>query len=194
VADSFVTVHSCYSVEEAYVLKNLLEAEGIAVFLADEKTTGFAWHLSNAIGGVKLQVAADQAERAATILESPPDRLTAAELDSLAVEPGPLDCAEEMQDFTGTQGGAADEEENVEVEDNAELPGDGIVQRAWRAAVLGIVICPPTLHLYSLFLLGQLTFSNKEVSPSANAKQVGAFVIDFLAVLFGYVLISNIIR
>ena len=193
-ADDLVTVGACFSVEEAHVLKNLLEAEGISVFLADEKTSGFAWHLSNAIGGVKLQVRADQAERAMTILDSPPDRLTAADLDALAVAPSQSDCDQEMQDISKANGDATDADEDLDEEVDALFPGDAIVQRAWYAAVIGIFVCPPLLHLYSLLLLAQLTFSDMQVSPSANTKQVGAFLIDLVGLLFGYLLFTNIIR
>ncbi len=54
---------------EAHVLKGKLESEGIPCFLVDELTVQ-TYHLySNAIGGVKLQVDVENAEKALKILK-----------------------------------------------------------------------------------------------------------------------------
>lgn len=191
-ADSLVTVCSCFSVEEAYVLKNLLEAEGITVFLADEITTGFAWHLSNAIGGVKLQVPAEQADRAAALLAKPEHRLAASEIDALAETPEPSECEEDRQDLQSASEEPDSEAADSEPDAVPELPGDAIVRRAWNTAIVGIFVCPPTLHLYSLWLLARLALSNREVSPSVSAKQAVAFLIDLLFVFIGYLVFRSI--
>ena len=56
-AGKMVTVATFDMPTEAHLAKGLLEANGLAAFLADELTVGVAWHLSNAVGGIKLQVA-----------------------------------------------------------------------------------------------------------------------------------------
>ena len=60
-----VTVARYDLVPEAYLAKNLLEAEGIPAFL-DEATASDMLHLTSE---VKLQVATEHAQQARTILE-----------------------------------------------------------------------------------------------------------------------------
>ncbi len=52
----FITIKSFEYPHEAQIIKNKLETEGIFVFLKDEYTIQTDNFLSNAIGGVKLQV------------------------------------------------------------------------------------------------------------------------------------------
>jgi hypothetical protein len=63
-----VTVATFSFPYQAHAAKLKLEAEGISVYLADELTIQMDWLLSNAIGGVKVQVPSTQARRARRIL------------------------------------------------------------------------------------------------------------------------------
>lgn len=54
---------------EAQVIKSKLESEGIYVFLKDELTIQIDNFLSNAIGGVKLQVYENDVEKSLEILK-----------------------------------------------------------------------------------------------------------------------------
>ena len=72
-AGKMVTVATFDMPTEAHLAKGLLEANGLTAFLADELTVGVAWHLSNAIGGIKLQVAENDVERATGILATRED-------------------------------------------------------------------------------------------------------------------------
>lgn len=65
----FITIASFLTPEPAYLARARLEAEGIAAFLENESAVGMVGVLSNAVGGVKLQVEEADAERAAEILE-----------------------------------------------------------------------------------------------------------------------------
>jgi len=62
--------------EEAHLLRNRLEAAGIQGFLENEITAS-AWHLSNALGGVKLLVAEEDLEAARAVLAPSAERPTA---------------------------------------------------------------------------------------------------------------------
>ena len=53
---------------EAHIAKGRLEAEGIPAFIAHEHHIWANWMFSHALGGVKLQVAAENAAEAETIL------------------------------------------------------------------------------------------------------------------------------
>ena len=51
-----VTITSYSEPLEAHIVKGRLEAEGIPTFIANEHHISAAWYLSNALGGVKIQV------------------------------------------------------------------------------------------------------------------------------------------
>lgn len=53
---------------QAQIARSQLEAEGIDAWVADEFTIGMQWLYSNALGGVRLQVDAQQLQRAQDIL------------------------------------------------------------------------------------------------------------------------------
>lgn len=62
---ALITVTSVAQQYEAHMLKILLEEEGINVFLQDEV---FAQLYAGALGGIKIQVAAADAEKARKLL------------------------------------------------------------------------------------------------------------------------------
>lgn len=65
----FITVKTFTFPHEAQVLKGRLESEGINVYLQDELTVQAHNFLSNATGGVKLQVWSADMEKAIPILQ-----------------------------------------------------------------------------------------------------------------------------
>ena len=65
-----VTVGIYSHVYEADLAVSRLESEGIMAFAADEFMVNLNWLYSNAIGGVRLQVPAPDAERAREILST----------------------------------------------------------------------------------------------------------------------------
>ncbi|MDM8001207.1 MAG: DUF2007 domain-containing protein [Dehalococcoidia bacterium] len=67
-ANDLVTIATFSHPTEAYVPKSRLEAEGIPSFVADARTIDTYWLYSNAIGGAKLQVRQEDAEKALEIL------------------------------------------------------------------------------------------------------------------------------
>ena len=63
-----VTVGSYPTSAQAALAKNLLEAEGIPAFVAED-ATGDLFHLTSPFGEAKVQVAEEHAANARTILE-----------------------------------------------------------------------------------------------------------------------------
>jgi len=63
-----ITVASYSFPLEAHVAKASLDAAGIPAFIADEQTINMNWLYSNALGGVRLKVLAQDAEKAQEIL------------------------------------------------------------------------------------------------------------------------------
>jgi len=68
--DSFTTIAVFQYSAEAQIIKGRLEAEDIKVFLADEYTVDTDPMVSNAIGGVKLQVYTEKTEIAKNIIRT----------------------------------------------------------------------------------------------------------------------------
>lgn len=54
---------------EAQIARALLESEGVSAFIADEQTINMQWLYSDALGGVRLQVAEEDLLRARSILQ-----------------------------------------------------------------------------------------------------------------------------
>src|SRR5436305_15066889 len=67
--DSWVTVGAFSTAVEAELARNRLAEEGIAAQLGDAEAVTMLWAFSGALGGVKVLVAAEDAERAEAILQ-----------------------------------------------------------------------------------------------------------------------------
>jgi len=65
---NFVTIASFNNIHDLYPLKVNLEHNGIQCFIKDEFSVQVAPYLSNAIGGIKLQVPEEEVEKALEIL------------------------------------------------------------------------------------------------------------------------------
>jgi hypothetical protein len=141
-SDELATIAMFWSPVEANLAKGRLEAAGITAFLQGEEAVAMNWLLSNALGGIKLQVAAQDLERAqaclaevrSTASETPDEAAVQAETEpgSTGREPGPAAPADEEAEPAPTVR-----------EQNAD--------RAWRGAVFGLVFLP--LQLYVFYLL-----------------------------------------
>ncbi len=111
---------------EAAVFRGILEAEGVRAGVFGEAMAGWFWHWVSAIGGVRLVVAEDDAAQALKVLRSQV----------------PIDRNQAMRDVCGG-------EQTCDSAVPAELT------RAWRAAVLGTLLLPVVLSLYSIWILGR---------------------------------------
>lgn len=63
-----VTIAEYTNALQAHIARGRLEAEGLEVHIADEHYITMNWYLSNALGGVKLQVAENKIEQAKEVL------------------------------------------------------------------------------------------------------------------------------
>lgn len=66
-----VTIRRYRDLSEALVARSAVESAGIFCFLKDENTIRLDWQISNMIGGIRLQVAAVDAEAAEAVLNEP---------------------------------------------------------------------------------------------------------------------------
>jgi hypothetical protein len=168
-SNDFVTVATTSTPTEASLIRNHLEAEGIRVFLSDEAAVGMAWYLGNAIGGVKVQVADEDAERAFEILdEHDPVPLSEEDWKTVSDFESGWDEDEEEED--------TEEVPEAAVESASERDLDQEVNRAFKAAVLGIIFFP--LQVYSFFLLLDILFSGLTLTPTQQKKVNIGFLLD----------------
>jgi len=66
-----IIVASFSKLEEAHLLRLRLEAGGVPSFAQDENMVQMDWMYSNAFGGVRVQIAEEDADRAKEIWEEP---------------------------------------------------------------------------------------------------------------------------
>jgi hypothetical protein len=112
----------------AQLLCGRLDAEGIECFIPDENMANQTWHLSRAIGGIRVQVRQIDLERAKQIL----------------AEPGAADLAAEAVPEKKPNG--------VHDEDDGTIgPGDRAAYRSMRVALVSLWLMG-LIHPYSLYL------------------------------------------
>ncbi|NJR76495.1 MAG: DUF2007 domain-containing protein [Scytonema sp. CRU_2_7] len=163
-ANNFVTVATFNNSIEANLAKQRLEAEGIRSFLANESTVDLAWHLTVAVGWIKLQVHESDAAQAKFILGS-------SKLDAQSVAEGDKTTAQEqllVQD-------EAEDDEIIKVS-----WADQTADRAFRVAVIGIIIIFLPFQLYSLWLLLRLLVSRDRISHNRRWKVIAALLLNLL--------------
>jgi hypothetical protein len=151
--DRLVTVATFQDPVAAALAKNYLEDQGIPACLMDEATVATDWLLSNAIGGIKLQVDPFHVERAELLLGQlhPDDDEAPAEPATAPTAIATRETAEELQD------------EHADKE-----PGNLLADQMYRSAIFGLILVP--LQLYTLYLLGSLYLSEGKVSPGRRWK------------------------
>jgi hypothetical protein len=175
-----VTVARFTDPVEASLAKNFLEGAGLPAVLTDAETVAVAWPLSNALGGIKLQVAEPDAPIARTVLRerlygSADDRTeTVREAAEAASRPG--EGGEELPP----------DDESWE-EPGRELTGrEGGAERAFRAAVFGLLFFP--LQFYATYLLLVVLFSPEALDGRARGRAwiAAGINVTFLLALIGF--------
>lgn len=177
-----VTISTFPTPIEANIAKNRLENEGVPSFVNDEATVGIAWHLGNALGGIKVQVAEKDAERARSILADG-----------------------QRPEITREDRGADDQDRQANVDDGADREyvkdgwagNDGAEDQwvdrgpdvgeasnlAFRVSMLGLLF--PPLQLYSLWLLGGVFLGSQPLSPSQKKRCLLTLFIDLPVICLG---------
>lgn len=65
---NWITISTYEYSQQAHIVKNYLESEGVIVFMKDDMTTSVASYYAHAIGGIKLMVKEQDFDRALDIL------------------------------------------------------------------------------------------------------------------------------
>jgi putative signal transducing protein len=164
-SDEIVTIAAFANPFEANLAKQCLEEAGIPAFLADEQTIGVAWHLSIALGGIRLQVRSADASQSMAILEKQADT---GSLSSETAHPSPLDEPSHSEFVTASpQVAMTGREQDAE--------------RAHRAAVVGLVFLP--LQPYVSWLLLKILFSSERLRPKSRRSVWIASAINLVFIL-----------
>ncbi len=154
----FVTLRTFDNPVAAHMARNRLADAGVRAFLANEGFVSTAWHLSNAAGGIRLQVGAEDAPRAAALLE---DR---AQTEAAGWSP------------ESAWGGTGEE-------DTPTTYRERLADRALQIALIGILFFP--LQLYAAWLLLKVIRSPEELRlrHRLNAVAAGAIAVPFLGLV-----------
>lgn len=92
-ADELVTLWRYRDLPEALVARAKLDSQEIWCVLADDNIVRLNWFLSNAVGGIMLQVANDEAQLALELLgEEIPESFSAEEVGEEYRQPGCPNC------------------------------------------------------------------------------------------------------
>jgi tetratricopeptide (TPR) repeat protein len=163
-SERLLTVATFANPVEAHLAKNRLESAGIKAFLEGQETVGMAWHLTNAFGGIKLQVPEADA------------------IDATAI----------LQDNAGDELPADDAEEDLSpaiAEDRAESAPTNREQnadRALRGSILGLLL--PPVQFYVTWLLAKVLVSKTRLGAVQRKHALVAAVIN-LPLMLGFVAI-----
>lgn len=144
--DRLVTIAHYGDTFEASIARNFLENEGITAFLEGAAIVGMAWHLTGAVGGVKLQVAESNAERAVQLLEA---QRHAPHEESFADDFDTDDF--DAEDFDDEDDGEPPKAAKEFADDASRNASEELAARAIRASVLSLMLSP--LVFYAAWLI-----------------------------------------
>jgi hypothetical protein len=169
----------------AHMARQALEAAGIRATVADDQMVGMDWLLSTAVGGVKVQVWEEDAERAAAVLESTFSIPTDGEVaDESGSENSIGDRSETGEAYEPTEEDfAADAEPSVEAPQPPEPVEDRsrLARRAFFAAVIGFPLCP--FAFYALYLCLNASFGPGPITPRGRFELVVAWALTALGII-----------
>lgn len=150
--DELVTVARFDNDMDATLARQCLTGAGIAAFLADQSTVATAWHLTGALGGVKLQVAARDLEEATAVLAQ--------------AQAGELEVEEDWEDD-------GDEEDDEPAD--ARSKREQTVDRSLKSMVLSLLFLP--LALYTGWLLLDVATTEGALGPKHRKRAVLATIV-----------------
>jgi hypothetical protein len=102
-----VTIRRYRDLSEAIVARSMLESNGIVVYLKDENLVRLDWQVSNFIGGIRLQVEADDGATAAELLNQPVPPTIEVDADNEFIQPHCPRCGSTEITFEGASRTAA---------------------------------------------------------------------------------------
>lgn len=197
---------------EAGALQSALEMQGIACTMNNAETVSNLWHLSNAMGGISVQVAEQDWDAAQAVMRAAPggepwvcpscgarvdagfDLCWRCSADPQLLEVGPADECEIGTEATAlpTARPAVEPMSDLPTPEATSIVSDSMLDelsRAWKCAVIGLCLCGIP-NVYSLLLL--LTRIRLDELPEAvRWKFVAAFLVDVIVLVSLWALIAS---
>lgn len=165
--ERLVTIATFPEHASANIARSVLESEGISACLGAETASTMLSYYGMAIGGVKLLVLADQAEKAKALLDA--------------------HSAQDFEEPDATNEEALDDaktfhHDDEEEESPAQRERDARIRRAWAAAIVGVFLCPPALNLYSMYSLLRhgLLIDDPQFKP--NWRSTAALILNLVTI------------
>jgi hypothetical protein len=171
-----VTIATFDEAPKARLAQNALQTAGIQSTVADETLVAMDWLLSNAVGGVKVQVRDEDAERAVEALnEAFGEDGSGSPIDmtQLAAE-----AEAELSEDEPPQDPSEDEDEPPPAAESYSR--EDYARRMVFASLLGVLFAP--VSLYAFYLLLNAIFTEGELSSRGriNLWIGGAFTLSIL--------------
>jgi hypothetical protein len=129
---------------EAELARSILQSQGIPSRVQQGELVTTLSYLGTALGDVRLAVAERDAPRALAILRELRDRAAQAELED-------DDWDDELPVYG--EGGYADDDDDEE--ERVAPPLNPELVRAYRAAIIGLLVLPPVINFYSLWIIAR---------------------------------------
>jgi hypothetical protein len=152
VGKRLVTIATFDQAAQARLAKNVLDEAGIQATISDESLVAMDWLLSNAVGGVKVQVWEDDADRAVGVLE----QKLGAQGEGLGESVSPEELAAEAAAAAPDEGEEPEPppagEVPVSLETEAPSERDEFARRTAFAGILGLAFPPVAPYAVYLFL------------------------------------------
>ena len=191
--ESLVAVSSFWSVPEAHVARNQLEAAGIRAVLQGEEGASTIG-IGNLTGGVKVLVRGQDVKRALSILAD-----TSAELEK-ALEGDVWEEGSHDEDRRAMEL-QTDDEPTDESDDYDQFvtPGDHAADHAHRVAYMGVLVFPILSHLYSAWLLWHMRRNGQELTragerAAAKAARLNAIFLSIGGAILALYVLSLLVR
>ena len=138
-----MTIATFGQAAQARLAKNVLDEAGVPAAISDESLVAMDWLLSNAVGGVKVQVWEEDADRAVAVLE----QKLGEHGEGLGAGVSPEELAAEAEAATPDRG-----EEPEPLETGAPSERDEYARRTAFTGILGLAFPPVAPYAVYLFL------------------------------------------
>ncbi|MBA4030653.1 MAG: hypothetical protein C0478_07140 [Planctomyces sp.] len=190
-----ITIRTFWNEVEANIAASVLRRNGIEVYLSGGEIAAMNWSLTNAIGGIRLQVADHDVERSEKLLELAMADITGDEHPELDGRvPGEINDTDREQD--GEEGESLDADPYVNYRaskfDEVLTSREQTANRALKVATVGILFAP--LQIYTAMLVYEVYKSKEQMSPRHARYAWVAVVISavYLTILVLFVVIIMI--
>ena len=169
-AERWITVATFATPEQAHIVCNALRETGLPACLRDDVIVGLLWNYGIALGGVKVRVPEEHVATAREFLGYVDEDQHAPDSDD-----PPHDEQLSPDDDT-----AQDEEED----DHHSPTAAQLTDRAFKAAVIGLLVCQGFLQVYSIWNLLKAAAMEEPDDGSSNWKWYAALLLNLAAIGF----------